>query len=119
MNKVLLDFFPTQISDERGSKKIKKIIFSALNFFSKIYKFFIQQNFYQAPRHSKQPHNQFLNCLSRFSTFIFAIFTQVILELSARINFSTLKTQSIRLCAFTDRVEGKSTENFCRLNFQN
>ena len=119
MNKVLLDFFPTQISDGRGSKKIKKIIFSVINFFSKIYYFFLQLNFSQASRLSKLPHGKFLNCMWVFPAFIFEIFTQVILTPSARINFSTLKTQSIRLYVFTDRVEGKSTENFCRLNFQN
>lgn len=42
MNKVLLNVFPTQISDERGSIKYKKIIFSLQVFFLKIINYFSQ-----------------------------------------------------------------------------
>jgi hypothetical protein len=48
MNKVLLDNFSTQISDQRGSKKLKKIIFSPTNFLVKK-DFFLSQIFFVHP----------------------------------------------------------------------
>ncbi len=69
MNKVLLDIFSTQISDERGSKKSKKIIFSHNVFSLKKINFLSQIFFAASSSLSKLTYINFF--ISRWAFFTF------------------------------------------------
>jgi hypothetical protein len=118
MNKVLLDIFSTQISDQRGSKKIKKNIFSHVSFFIKKY-FFIFKNFFiKRSTLSKLRQVKYLASKWPFYTFKFIFSSSDILRPHEygvvngdASNFSSEDHENYVRWMFRD-------VNFCVLNFQ-
>ena len=112
MNKVLLDIFSTKISDGRGSKNYKKIIFSLNDFLQKKYFSFSKLFFSGCTLLSKLTHMKSFSGEWVFLSFNFEFASPDLLKGSH--NFHTLENPN-QFSSFADN--GGSGNKFRVLNF--